>query len=103
MRLPRPSHPGNGKIAHSTDGISADTGVTARPPLVDIRDVSLTYGHGEDGIVAVEHLTLEVEKGAFVAVVGPSGCGKSSLMKLVTGLVPPTSGDIFVDGERVRK
>jgi NitT/TauT family transport system ATP-binding protein len=71
--------------------------------LVDIRDVSLTYGVGDDGTLAVEHLSLEVEKGDFVAVVGPSGCGKSSLMKLVTGLVPPSSGAIFVRGEKVTR
>ena len=71
--------------------------------LVDIRDVSLTYGQGVEGTLAVEHLTLEIEKGDFVAVVGPSGCGKSSLMKLVTGLVPPSSGSIFVKGEKVTR
>jgi NitT/TauT family transport system ATP-binding protein len=44
---------------------------------------------------------MKINKGDFVAVVGPSGCGKSSLMKLVTGLVPPTSGTILVKGQKV--
>jgi NitT/TauT family transport system ATP-binding protein len=70
-------------------------------PLVSIRDVSLTYGQGEDSVLAVRNLTLDIAKGDFVAVVGPSGCGKSSLMKLVTGLLPPTSGEIFVGNEKV--
>jgi NitT/TauT family transport system ATP-binding protein len=43
-----------------------------------------------------------VRRGEFAAVVGPSGCGKSSLMKLVTGLVPPDLGDITVFNEKVR-
>ncbi len=73
-------------------------------PLVAIRDVSLVYGQGgEDPIVAVEGLTLDIAKGDFVAVVGPSGCGKSSLMKLVTGLVAPTKGQILVGGETVTR
>jgi NitT/TauT family transport system ATP-binding protein len=72
-------------------------------PLVAIRDVSLTYGQGVDGILAVQGLTLNVAKGDFVAVVGPSGCGKSSLMKLVTGLVAPTGGEIRVDGSKVTR
>jgi NitT/TauT family transport system ATP-binding protein len=70
-------------------------------PLVSIRDVSLTYGQAEDAILAVQDLTLDIAKGDFVAVVGPSGCGKSSLMKLVTGLLPPTKGEIFVAGKKV--
>jgi NitT/TauT family transport system ATP-binding protein len=72
-------------------------------PLVDIRDVSLIYGQGESGTLAVEHLTLQIRKGEFVAVVGPSGCGKSSLMKLVTGLVLPTTGAIYVNGDKVTR
>ena len=66
--------------------------------LVDITDVRLAYG----GALAVDGLTMQVPRGAFHAVVGPSGCGKSSLMKLVTGLMPPTSGEIRVDGAPVR-
>lgn len=72
-------------------------------PLVAIRDVSLTYGQGENATLAVQNLDMEISKGSFVAVVGPSGCGKSSLMKLVTGLVPPTTGTIEVAGHRVRR
>jgi len=71
--------------------------------LVDIRDVSLVYGQGPESTLAVEHLTLKINKGDFVAVVGPSGCGKSSLMKLVTGLMPATTGTIHVKGEKVTR
>jgi NitT/TauT family transport system ATP-binding protein len=69
--------------------------------FVDIKDVSLIYGEGDDGTLAVERLNLGIRKGEFVAVVGPSGCGKSTLMKLVTGLLPATEGAISVDGARV--
>jgi NitT/TauT family transport system ATP-binding protein len=69
--------------------------------FVDLRDVSLAYGEGDESILAVEHLNLKIEKGDFIAVVGPSGCGKSSLMKLVTGLLPATQGAILVDGRKV--
>ena len=67
------------------------------------RDVSLAYGEGDESVLALEHLTLQVAKGDFVAVVGPSGCGKSSLMKLVTGLLLPTSGEILVGGKKVTR
>jgi NitT/TauT family transport system ATP-binding protein len=73
-------------------------------PFVEIRDVTLRYPPqgAEEGTLAVEHLSLSVARGEFVAVVGPSGCGKSSLMKLATGLQFPTSGEIVVDGQPVR-
>jgi NitT/TauT family transport system ATP-binding protein len=55
-------------------------------PHVDLRNVSLSYGDGEKQMLAIEGLSLQVQRGEFVAVVGSSGCGKSTLMKLVTGL-----------------
>ena len=66
--------------------------------LVELTDVRLNYG----GQPAVSDLTMAVPRGAFHAVVGPSGCGKSSLMKLVTGLMPPSAGQIRVDGTAVK-
>jgi NitT/TauT family transport system ATP-binding protein len=69
--------------------------------FVQLQDVSLRYG-GDRGTLALEHVDITVKRGEFAAVVGPSGCGKSSLMKLVTGLRPPTSGKIQVDGKEVR-
>ena len=68
---------------------------------VDIADVTLNYKGASGDVLALEGATLNVPRGAFAAVVGPSGCGKSSLMRLVTGLVPPTSGRIVVFGDHV--
>jgi NitT/TauT family transport system ATP-binding protein len=77
--------------------------LSAGQAFVDIKDVSLIYGEGDDGTLAVERLNLQIRKGEFVAVVGPSGCGKSTLMKLVTGLLPATDGAVTVDGARVTR
>ncbi len=70
-------------------------------PLVDISDVDIVYNGAEDGVAALQGATFAVPKGGFAAVVGPSGCGKSSLMRLVTGLIPPTSGTVKVAGQPV--
>jgi NitT/TauT family transport system ATP-binding protein len=70
--------------------------------LVDVDDVTLTYKGASGDVLALKHTTLAVRRGEFAAVVGPSGCGKSSLMKLVTGLVAPDSGEIIIFGEHVR-
>ena len=66
-------------------------------PLVRLDDVSLKY----DAMLALDRTTLSIEPGEFVAVVGPSGCGKSTMMKLVTGLMPPSTGEIRFGGKRV--
>ncbi|GAA0583369.1 ABC transporter ATP-binding protein [Caenispirillum bisanense] len=67
--------------------------------FVELDRVRLRYRDGDD--LALEQTTMSIREGEFVAVVGPSGCGKSSLMKLVTGLMPPTEGNIIVDGHEV--
>jgi NitT/TauT family transport system ATP-binding protein len=71
-------------------------------PFVEISDVSLTYpGAGANATLALEHATLSIDKGEFVAVVGPSGCGKSTLLKLVSGLHLPTRGGVIVANREV--
>jgi NitT/TauT family transport system ATP-binding protein len=69
--------------------------------FVDINDVTLTYGGGPSGTLALEHATLQIERGEFVAVVGPSGCGKSTLLKLVSGLHLPSRGGVIVANREV--
>jgi NitT/TauT family transport system ATP-binding protein len=70
--------------------------------FVALDAVSHSYG-GAGGTLAVEGLTISVDRGEFAAVVGPSGCGKSTLMKLATGLQFPFKGTVQVAGERVSK
>jgi len=70
--------------------------------FVALDGVSHVYG-GTGGTLAVEGLTLSVNRGEFAAVVGPSGCGKSTLMKLATGLQFPFKGTVSVAGAHVSK
>jgi NitT/TauT family transport system ATP-binding protein len=71
-------------------------------PFVELSGGSLAYGNGDNATLAVDGLDLSIDEGRFVSVVGPSGCGKSTLMKIVTGLVPMTSGTVRVGGDLVR-
>jgi NitT/TauT family transport system ATP-binding protein len=72
-------------------------------PCVELRDVSLTYGPTTQSARAIEGVNLSMRRGEFIAVVGPSGCGKSSMMKLVSGLMPATTGEVRIDGRTINK
>ena len=69
--------------------------------LVQLSDVTKRYDH--DGDPAVAHVHLGVAPGEAVAVMGPSGSGKSTLLNLIAGLDRPTSGEVWVGGDRVDK
>ncbi|MCC7088602.1 MAG: ABC transporter ATP-binding protein [Chloroflexi bacterium] len=66
-----------------------------------VRDLSKTYGHGEQAVRAVRNASFSTEPGEFVAVVGPSGSGKTTLLAMVGGLLTPTSGTIEVNGRDI--
>lgn len=66
-----------------------------------IRGVSKRYGTSAGGIAAVESFDLDIAAGEFIAVVGPSGCGKTTLLRLVAGLTPASTGRISVFGKAV--
>ena len=70
--------------------------VSNEQAFVSLKDVDIIYGDDASSVKALEGTNLHVEKGSFIAVVGPSGCGKSSLMRLVTGLIPPSAGTVKV-------
>ena len=75
--------------------------VQAGEPLVELKNVSMTYGQGANAVKAVDNLTLTINKGEFIAVVGPSGCGKSSMMKLISGLKATSEGTLTIEGKPV--
>src|SRR5215218_5948513 len=68
---------------------------------VELKGVRLTYRLDKETTLALADATFSIDKGEFIAVVGPSGCGKSTIMKLVTGLLPATSGEVRVAGAKV--
>jgi ATP-binding cassette, subfamily B, bacterial CvaB/MchF/RaxB len=61
---------------------------------------SVSFRYGATDPLVLEDLTVEIAPGDFLAIVGPSGCGKTTLLKLLLGLHPPTSGTIELDGQR---
>jgi NitT/TauT family transport system ATP-binding protein len=65
---------------------------------LSIRDLSKTYEPDGASVEALKGCSLEVEAGAFVAIVGPSGCGKSTLLNMIAGFDTVSSGEIYMDG-----
>ncbi len=70
--------------------------------MIEVQNVSIVYGSGQEAIPALEDISFSVGEGEMVAVVGPSGCGKTSLLLAIDGLLRPTSGRILIGGEEVR-
>ena len=68
---------------------------------IDIKDVVLRYGKGENAVLALNGISFHVERNEFCVIVGPSGCGKSSLLYLIAGLEDRTDGSISVGGKVV--
>ena len=69
---------------------------------LEIRDLSKIYNEDtEFPVAAVDHLSLTIEAGEFVAIMGPSGSGKTTLLNMVGGIDVPTSGEVFIDAENI--
>ena len=68
---------------------------------IDIRDVSHEYQTNQGLLPVIKNLSISVKKGGFTAIVGPSGCGKSTITRLVSGLLKPSKGSIFISNEKV--
>ena len=72
-------------------------------PILRAVNLKKSYKVGRMDVPALRGLSFEVGEGEFVAIMGPSGCGKSTLLHLLGGLLSPTSGNIFIDGEDLAK
>ena len=78
-----------------------DAGRPGVPVAIELSDVSVTFGRGERAVPALATTNLRIGHGEFVALVGPSGCGKSTILRLVAGLVQPSTGVVIVGGREV--
>ncbi len=69
--------------------------------MLEIKNVSKTYGEGSAQVVALKNIHIHVDDGEFVAITGPSGSGKSTLLNIIGGLDSISSGEVLLDGIRI--
>lgn len=65
-------------------------------PLIRVRNLRKVYRMGEERVIALDNVTLDVYKGEFVCFLGTSGCGKSTFLNMVAGLEKPTKGEVWI-------
>lgn len=70
---------------------------------VELESVSHVYVNSQGAYLALEQIGLKVAQGEFVSLIGPSGCGKTTLLSLISGLIIPSSGKVYVSGELIRQ
>ena len=72
-----------------------------RYPIVLTRDLVKYYGSGENLVRAIDHTSLDLQRGEFTAIVGRSGSGKSTLLHMLGGLDRPDSGKVLIEGQDI--
>ena len=71
--------------------------------ILNLQNISLTYQTLKSETDAIKNINFSINQGEFVSIVGPSGCGKTTILSMISGLLKPTSGKIFLDGEEITK
>jgi ATP-binding cassette subfamily B protein RaxB len=78
-------------------GVAADASEIARPVAIEARNLRFRYSESDAWVL--DRVSFRIEPGETVAIVGASGCGKTTLLKILASLLPPTEGELLVDGQ----
>lgn len=69
--------------------------------ILEVKNIGKTYQGKESEILALSNINFELKEGEFVSIIGPSGCGKSTLLSIIAGLEEKTTGEIYIENEKV--
>lgn len=69
--------------------------------ILEVKNISKKYQAKQGEVLAIENINFRVKKGEFISIIGPSGCGKSTLLSIISGLEEKTSGEIYLEGEKI--
>ena len=72
--------------------------MTSNERIIELKNITRTF---EDGVVAVDDLSLYVRRGEFITFLGPSGCGKTTTLRMISGFDMPSKGQILLNGQDI--
>lgn len=70
---------------------------------INLKQVSMCYQTKDTDVLALDEVSVDIQKGEFVSLLGPSGCGKTTLLRIMADLLQPTSGEIKISGKTARE
>lgn len=70
---------------------------------IEMNQVSMHYQTDTSEVIALQEVTLDIQKGEFISLLGPSGCGKTTLLRIIADLIQPTTGNIKVAGQTAKE
>ena len=76
------------------------TKIKKQKPLISLKKISLSFNKKH---IVLDNISLDISKGQVIGLLGPNGAGKSSLMNIITGLVKPNTGEIFINGKDISR
>ncbi len=68
--------------------------------VLSLKNISMNYQTINNEVTAIKDISFCVHEGEFVVIIGPSGCGKSTLLSIISGILEPSSGTVYLDGEK---
>lgn len=90
-------------VGHMKEPETEKVQVAEGESFIHIRNLTKVYKRDEKETVAIENFDLDIKKGELISIVGPSGCGKTTILRMIAGLLEPTSGSIDIAGRPCTK
>ncbi len=87
------------QMGSTMENTDSQAEATRKAATLELRNVSKSYGN----VQAVDDISLSLAKGEFLTLLGPSGCGKTTLLNMIAGFFPPTTGSIVIQGKDVTR
>lgn len=98
------AEPGSGATTETNNASKiAAAGRKSQKPLIQVKNVRKIYRMGDEAVIALNNVTLDIYRGEVVCFLGTSGSGKSTFLNMVAGLEKPTRGEIFIGGIPIHK
>ena len=87
----------NDALTRPPTGSSAGAGSPGSAPMLDVRELTRRFG----GLTAVDRVSTRIDRGELVGLIGPNGAGKTTLFNLISGVTPPSSGEVLFEGRPI--